>query len=73
MTQQEAVETLETQGVPYSITNRAGDPGGVCTVTDQRDKGYRTEVESTYDWEDGTWDDEEVQVWLGIGLTVVCR
>jgi len=73
MTEQDAVATLQAQDVPYSITNRAGSPGGTCTVTAQQDRGYRTEVEMEYDHDDKTWDRTETEVWRGVGLTVVCR
>lgn len=73
MSEQAATETLTAQNVPYSITNRAGSPGGACSVTEQRDRGYRTEVELEYDYDDNSWDRVEKQIWLGVGLTVVCR
>ncbi|AYA23683.1 hypothetical protein [Rhodococcus rhodochrous] len=73
MSEQAAVGVLTAEGVPYSIVNRSGSAGGDCTVTAQRDRGYRTEVEYEYDSDDNEFDRVERQVWRGVGLTVVCR
>lgn len=73
MEEHAAVDLLEARGVPFTITNRAGNISGHCAVVEQRDKGYRTEVEVEYDYDDNEFDRTEVQVWRGIGLTVVCR
>lgn len=73
MSEHAAVEVLNADDVPFSIVNRAGSPAGYCAVTAQRDRGYRTVVESEYDYEDGEFDRVERQVWRGVALTVVCR
>ncbi len=73
MSQQSAVAFLTERGVPFTITNRSGNPSGYCAVTEQRDKGYRTEVDYEYDHEDKAFERIETEVWRGIGLTVVCR
>ncbi|MCK0090249.1 hypothetical protein HCA61_04170 [Rhodococcus sp. HNM0563] len=68
-----AASTLSAAGTPYSVTNRSGNISGRCAVTAQRDRGYRTEVESTYNSRTDSWDRKETKIWRGIGLTVVCR
>ncbi|MGN5236169.1 MULTISPECIES: hypothetical protein [unclassified Rhodococcus (in: high G+C Gram-positive bacteria)] len=68
-----AASTLSATGTPYSVTNRSGNIAGTCAVTEQRDRGYRTETESTYNSSTGNWDRKETKVWRGIGLTIVCR
>ncbi|MFD6895815.1 hypothetical protein ACFWB0_14865 [Rhodococcus sp. NPDC060086] len=73
MEEHAATAKLTAQGTPYSITNRAGSVSGTCTVTEQRDRGYRTETESTYNSSTDSWDRKETKIWRGIGLTVVCR
>jgi hypothetical protein len=73
MEEHAATAKLTAQGTPYSITNRAGSIAGTCTVTEQRDRGYRTEIESTYDHTRNDWVRKETKVWRGVGLTVVCR
>ncbi|MEV8191389.1 PASTA domain-containing protein [Rhodococcus pyridinivorans] len=73
MSEQDAVEMLAANDVPYTIVNRSGSVGGDCTVTAQRDRGYRTVVEYEYDSDDNEFDRVERQVWRGVGLAVVCR
>ncbi len=68
-----ATAKLSAQAAPYSITNRSGNISGACTVTQQRDRGYRTETEATYDYTRNDWVRTETKVWRGVGLTVVCR
>lgn len=73
MKERVAVETLAANNIPFTITNRAGSLAGDCTVTDQRDRGYRTVVESDYNAEKNRIDRVERQVWKGVALGVVCR
>lgn len=73
LSEQQAIALLDAEGIPYRITNRAGNLSGECRVTEQRDRGYRTEVDYVYDHDDDEFDRVERQVWLGVGLVVVCR
>ena len=52
MSEQDAVATLESQDIPYTITNKSGSALTVCNVTEQRDKGFRTEIRPEWD----SWD-----------------
>ncbi|MDV6293622.1 PASTA domain-containing protein [Rhodococcus aetherivorans] len=45
MSEHSARAALEAQGVPYGVVNRAGTASGDCHVTEQRDRGYRTEID----------------------------
>ncbi|MEE2035166.1 hypothetical protein [Rhodococcus chondri] len=73
MEEHAAYAVLDARAVPFTVTNRSGNISGQCTVTGQRDKGYRTEVEWEYDHSNNEYDRTEIRVWRGIGLTVVCR
>ncbi|WP_235157412.1 PASTA domain-containing protein [Rhodococcus ruber] len=73
MSEQHARATLEAQGVPYNVVNRAGAASGHCHVTGQRDRGYRTEVDMQYDHEKNEFERVETPIWQGVGLTVVCN
>lgn len=73
MNQQSAVELLTERNIPFTITNRSGNLSGRCVVTEQRDKGNRTEVDYEYDHGDKAFKRVETEVWRGIGLTIVCR
>lgn len=68
-----ALAALDAEGVPYSVVNRSGSAMTECRVTEQRDRGYRTEVDMVYDHDDNEFDRVETQVWQGVGLTVVCN
>lgn len=70
MSQAEAQTVLSDTGVPYIILNRSGSTMQDCLVTEQRDRGYYTEVE--YDYDDGEWKRTETEVWRGVALVVVC-
>ena len=71
--EQDAVATLESQDIPYTITNKSGSALTVCNVTEQRDKGFYTEVRPEWDSTDQEWDYVEYKIWRGLGLTVVCN
>ncbi|WP_241386579.1 hypothetical protein [Rhodococcus sp. CH91] len=73
MSERTAIEVLTADSIPHSIVNRSGSAGGDCTVTAQRDRGYRTVIEHEYNRSEGGFDRVERQVWRGVGLTVVCR
>ncbi|TCN54285.1 hypothetical protein EV641_105310 [Rhodococcus sp. SMB37] len=73
MEEHAAASTLSANGTPYSVTNRSGNISGTCAVTEQRDRGYRTETESTYNSRTDSWESKETKIWRGIGLTIVCR
>lgn len=73
MSEQSARATLEAQGVPYGVVNRAGTASGHCHVTGQRDRGYRTEVDMQYNHEKNEFERVETPIWRGVGLTVVCN
>ncbi|MGW4016872.1 PASTA domain-containing protein [Rhodococcus ruber] len=73
MSEQSARATLEAQGVPYGVVNRAGTASGHCHVTGQRDRGYRTEVDMQYNHEKNEFERVETPIWQGVGLTVVCN
>lgn len=73
MEEHAATATLTAGGTPYSIVNRLGNISGTCSVTEQRDRGYRTETESTYNSSTNSWVSKETKIWRGVGLTVVCR
>jgi len=73
ISEQDAVATLESQGIPYTITNKSGSALTVCNVTEQRDKGFRTEIRPEWDSWDQEWDFVEYKIWRGLGLTVVCN
>lgn len=73
MSEQDAVATLESQGIPFTITNKSGSALTVCNVTDQRDKGFRTEIRPEWDSDNQEWDYVEYEIWRGLGLTVVCN
>jgi len=73
MSESAARATLDAEGVPYTVLNRSGTSSDSCTVTEQRDRGYRTETDTVYDRDDHEFDRIETQVWRGLGLVVVCH
>ncbi|MEZ5153212.1 PASTA domain-containing protein [Rhodococcus zopfii] len=73
MSESTARATLTEEGVPYTVLNRSGSASASCTVTEQRDRGYRTETDMVYDHDDHEFDRVETQVWRGIGLVVLCN
>lgn len=73
MSEADAVATLESQDIPFTITNKSGSALTVCNVTDQRDKGYRTETRAEWDSTNQEWVYVEYEIWRGLGLTVVCN
>lgn len=72
MSEHSARAALEAQGVPYGVVNRAGTASGDCHVTEQRDRGYRTEIDMRYNHDKDEFERVETQVWRGVGLAVVC-
>lgn len=73
MSESAARAILDAEGVPYTVLNRSGTSSTACTVTEQRDRGYRTETDMVYDHDDHEFDRIETQVWRGVGLVVVCN
>lgn len=72
MSQEQAEATLSEAGVEYIILSRAGSTLRNCNVTEQRDRGYDTEVEYSWDADDQEWDKTETEVWRGVALVVFC-
>ncbi len=72
MSQQQAETTLSDAGVPYIILSRSGSALRNCNVTEQRDRGYDTEVTYSWDSDDQDWDKTETLVWRGVALVVLC-
>lgn len=71
MSETQAIDTLDRDGVPWRIINRAGSTMTDCVVTEQRDLGYDVQVD--YEWDDDEWKKVETEVWRGVGLTIFCR
>jgi hypothetical protein len=72
MSQEQAEATLSEAGVEYIILSRAGSTLRNCNVTEQRDRGYDTEVEYSWDADAEEWDKTETEVWRGVALVVFC-
>jgi len=72
MSQSQAETTLSEGDVPYTILNRAGSTMQNCRVTEQRDRGYETEVTYEWNYDDEEWDTIETEVWRGLSLIVFC-
>lgn len=72
MSQEQAEATLSEAGVEYIILSRSGSTLRNCNVTEQRDRGYDTEVEYSWDADDQEWDKTETLVWRGVALVVFC-
>lgn len=73
MSESAARATLDAAGVPYTVLNRSGSASSGCTVTEQRDRGYRTEIDRVYNYDTREFDRVETEVWRGISLAVVCK
>jgi hypothetical protein len=74
MSEANANAALDTAGAPHSIISRSGSSSrDECTVTEQRDLGYHTEVAGT--WNTSTHSDysSDTEVWDGIGVVLLCR
>lgn len=73
MSEPGARAALDAAGVPFTVLSRSGSASGVCTVTEQRDRGHHTEIDMVYNHDKREFERVETQVWRGLALVVLCH